>query len=765
MSSVNSVASGRLNQQSHDMTASSASEEPSSKVLQHRLSGNGSMLQRQTAINSVTSSNNSCSSDEDDNATLSSNDDQVTNTEAEEFDAKIENGSGVRVNESDDQEIQNIIGKKIAEQQQQRTRFIQPKGASSILNTQSTTEHDSSGSEYYSVYYNQNSSNLFNKAKRINKLRPSNVTTTTTSGTMMNGRASDECSSCSDFQPNHNRRKQHPNKTNKFTQCKYCKLASEIDSYSKIKSISSTGSNKNYYYHMVMGDSTTTTSDDGESSSVCSPTNNKLARLKNQFYQNTPENIKYVKRVPSNVGVKDSNGIGKMSYLYGYSSINRCGEDRVYAYDNFDCINECVEETESTNSHPANLIVADHENMVRILMETIHHSHSGFNKNGLFKKHDGSRIEQKLSNGEQKISDGDNCSLCSSSSEIENQLDSRLEDEASFKETVIVEDDDDLVQEEETIDDNELENELDKKLEQLDNQVDEYDDGHEEEEDKCCFSSILVEDGFIRMSSPSEENQSGKQEATIAEQIQTQESHISFPDLGMSPVCEEPIRPLDQNQTGDNKDYDGIIANNDLASLSDEEDIIVEGDDEENLDDSVDVIQQEATYAELTNGNILSVVDHKPAEIRPIMKKNSLIEQHSIVTKTSRQQQQHIMSSSAYYTSNSSTVCMMMTSSNSFTNGSGSNRVDVYANEGGQDGSPVLARLSHASKLTTSNSCTPTMSSSGVCGGGGGGLNQKPKVRFNLDINYEKEREWNRVNKMIGDASKTSIEWTQEVEV
>ena len=44
-------------------------------------------------------------------------------------------------------------------------------------------------------------------------------------------------------------------------------------------------------------------------------------------------------------------------------------------------------------------------------------------------------------------------------------------------------------------------------------------------------------------------------------------------------------------------------------------------------------------------------------------------------------------------------------------------------------------------------------------------INQKPKVRFNLDINYEKEREWNRVNKIIGDASKTQIEWTQEVEV
>jgi hypothetical protein len=41
----------------------------------------------------------------------------------------------------------------------------------------------------------------------------------------------------------------------------------------------------------------------------------------------------------------------------------------------------------------------------------------------------------------------------------------------------------------------------------------------------------------------------------------------------------------------------------------------------------------------------------------------------------------------------------------------------------------------------------------------------KPKVRFNLDINYEKEREWSRVNKIIGDANKSQIEWTHEVEV
>jgi hypothetical protein len=37
----------------------------------------------------------------------------------------------------------------------------------------------------------------------------------------------------------------------------------------------------------------------------------------------------------------------------------------------------------------------------------------------------------------------------------------------------------------------------------------------------------------------------------------------------------------------------------------------------------------------------------------------------------------------------------------------------------------------------------------------------KPKVRFNLDPQYEREREWNKVNKLLGN----SVEWTDEFEV
>jgi hypothetical protein len=37
----------------------------------------------------------------------------------------------------------------------------------------------------------------------------------------------------------------------------------------------------------------------------------------------------------------------------------------------------------------------------------------------------------------------------------------------------------------------------------------------------------------------------------------------------------------------------------------------------------------------------------------------------------------------------------------------------------------------------------------------------KAKVRFNLDPQYEREREWNKVNKLLGN----SVEWTDEFEV
>lgn len=74
-----------------------------------------------------------------------------------------------------------------------------------------------------------------------------------------------------------------------------------------------------------------------------------------------------------------------------------------------------------------------------------------------------------------------------------------------------------------------------------------------------------------------------------------------------------------------------------------------------------------------------------------------------------------------------------------------------------------------SSSLTSSGGTNPATNAAATAAAAAAAASssssQKPKVRFNLDINYEKEREWNRVNKIIVDASKSEIEWTQEVEV
>ena len=86
------------------------------------------------------------------------------------------------------------------------------------------------------------------------------------------------------------------------------------------------------------------------------------------------------------------------------------------------------------------------------------------------------------------------------------------------------------------------------------------------------------------------------------------------------------------------------------------------------------------------------------------------------------------------------------------------------SNETGFNNQSVINTICGSSYLSNSpSSCNTAMSSHGTPTNAAS--SQKPKVRFNLDINYEKEREWNRVNKIIGDVSKSQIEWTQEVEV
>ncbi|CAF0956310.1 unnamed protein product [Brachionus calyciflorus] len=241
-------------------------------------------------------------------------------------------------------------------------------------------------------------------------------------------------------------------------------------------------------------------------------------------------------------------------------------------------------------------------------------------------------------------------------------------------------------------------------------EIDHFNSGNvdEDEEDE---TSNLVEDGFIRMSSPVDDclNNSinntnvdtGLDTTAELNDLELSSNDYNnvpnFPNVGSSPVSEEflntssdiePETLIDSNSKT-NSDYDGIIIHNssdsntnEIASLS---------------DDNGDINDDDFGFEKF--------------------------DQNQIKYLTSSQQQQQRTPHSIMKTKNS---CLK----------------------------------NYEQQLEShSNSDSPDL------GVSSGQLSQKPKVRFNLDINYEKEREWNRVNKLIGDASNTQIEWTQEVEV
>ena len=67
---------------------------------------------------------------------------------------------------------------------------------------------------------------------------------------------------------------------------------------------------------------------------------------------------------------------------------------------------------------------------------------------------------------------------------------------------------------------------------------------------------------------------------------------------------------------------------------------------------------------------------------------------------------------------------------------------------------PSIMKIIHPKSIDSSDEqTTPPMTTTATT--------LKPKVRFNLDPQYEREREWNKVNKLLGN----SVEWTDEFEV
>ena len=319
----------------------------------------------------------------------------------------------------------------------------------------------------------------------------------------------------------------------------------------------------------------------------------------------------------------------------------------------------------------------------------------------------------------------------------------------------------------------------------------------EVDEQEKCFTCNLVEDGFIRMSSPIEEDlidldteevaEERKKTATTAAVCQqfkpvekivysNNEAEIveafekkpkyqaptNFPNVGSSPVSEEfnnsDVSSSENDETDlltdkydrlDDEpklDFDGIILlgnletsgtsqNKEVTSLSDDEEIVVEEDIDEQK--AVDLTEDSSMQRLICCKSLQQeFYNHSRSSVpQSIMKSSS---KYIGLTNNSCHTQEFKEASTDLFSIATSSITSLSNSNAATASCLSSNYVELNSSQ---------------TQATTTTTSKQVQSS------------QKPKVRFNLDINYEKEREWNRVNRIIGDASKSQIEWTQEVEV
>jgi hypothetical protein len=560
------------------------------------------------------------------------------------------------------------------------------------------------------------------------------------------------------------------------------------------------------------------------------------------------------------------------AYYYVYSPVNRHknGDDRVYAYDNFDCINECIEESEMPMSDGSKYSVKYRKDMIqRKYMQQKYETHQQVAY---------SKINEHIEELEQE----------------ENEEDDEEEEEKCFT-SILVEDG------------------FIRMSSPVENSVGTPSSAKDQE---SCASAFQYRSSLLNNNNNNNENDSSSH-IPVEEYHECADStcdcgHLTnFPNVGSSPISEEFINSnsssdnedqeygdnthlinyniknksisikgdpsrikyteSDGMQTNEDHDFDGIIHhtanNNEIVSLSDEEDLVIEADDpdfeedeqqhrivrevvddecsnqgeydlqnqmeqeqavgdeqlnesdecteendnnnntnedEDTLDDNlgeeeepeVDYFNDEECLLEKEQAkqSVLSTFQPKQSsllnrndQIRQNPKSiqynqlKSEIEYHQNMKLKHQQQQQtkramestnsevrphSIMKNSSLRSENSwiaqksfteHSISTMVASSSthmsnsSMVNSANSDTLNMSPLAGMNTSSSHSANLFQAQQHLTQQQMA--------------NLNQKPKVRFNLDINYEKEREWNRVNKIIGDASKSQIEWTQEVEV
>lgn len=490
----------------------------------------------------------------------------------------------------------------------------------------------------------------------------------------------------------------------------------------------------------------------GVSSLVAGDSNCKYCKLFLN-YESSASSSKNISSPCSSIA-SSSTTSKQLNYQYGYSPVNRFknkGDDRVYAYENFDCINECLEETSILNQ------IIDSKISLR--------------KKNLNERKEIEEIEEVNEEEEE---------------DEEDETTSILVEDGFIRMSSPVGDDDD---------DEENEKENETETEEKQNETSEL---NETLESKDQFKHKLVKNptNFPNVGS-----------SPVSEEFLNSECSSSDEEDAANINKNEPNSLINNTNELQSDSFDGIIilsslkkknklkqskneSNNELIksnqsdyskvtssnkealSLSDDEEIIVEEDDEEDDDDfkelvtpknsknSSALLSQEETQSSseknsLEHASVLSstttVVSKVKASTSASLAKTP---PHSIMKQkqSNYTELNQIIYNRAANLEQSSSSSLMSSASLNLT----SSPITSNANSNSCASNNLLLATQSLINSSNSTSGANQMSTS---------ASQKPKVRFNLDINYEKEREWNRASKLIGDASKTQIEWTQEVEV
>jgi hypothetical protein len=704
----------------------------------------------------------------------------TSNNQPPQYKQVIKNADGAD-NMEDDEEIKNIImhnlNEKLKSNNAQRqlinynrykhsnknnknNQQQQQSSASSIVST--TTEIESSSSEYEHHHHQQQQQ----QQKLVVNHHSKNYHSDTTTNSVPN-----ECSSDSS---NNNSFRLKP--SNIIKPCKYCKSTTKIGACAADSSSNCSSSNTSYLNVKTKNNANLIIKQAKLEEKFRKVSSKKLISSTTSTNSSINEASHSVKNINNNNNNNNGSILSSYHYYHGYSPVKY--QERVYAYDNFDCINECLEENEQQyiqqlnqkriiqeenkiNDYKINEEEDDEEDedekcFTSILVEDGFIRMSSPVGEGAKQLSQSSNIPSGLknnSNDTKLINAENNCSSSSKpnfpnvgSSPISEQF-FNSNSSSDNEETIDINQNDDQYQNLDGIIMHNRKNKRSKNMntetlsddEQIIVQLD--DENLQEEEDE----EIEDEEEDVELNGEEEDEEDDIENLLEqeGEEIEEEEEELSE---------EEEDDEVEEESSDENEQL--IEDGEDQYEL--EQDMMLEN---ESLNDEILRQYEEAIEQEIEAAKTSS----SPKKIKN-MQHNQLNRNYYGPTVQNKSMQKSIMKNrhdqplyqtpiyASLENSENITNHSLATISSQVSSSYNYSSIDNTSNNLINKMASMTFESSSSSQVTTTTTTTTTS-------------HTKPKVRFNLDINYEKEREWNRVNKIIGDASKSQIEWTQEVEV